>query len=70
MICRPAAITNFRALLFSDKSDAIPREPDAAKWIDADHFATSNEGDWKGGTRGFTIWKKDGTIVYDAGNSL
>ncbi len=55
---------------FTGKTDAIPREPDAVKWIDADHFATSNEGDWKGGTRGFTIWKKDGSLVYDSGNSL
>ncbi len=55
---------------FTGKTAAIPREPDAVKWIDADHFATSNEGDWKGGTRGFTIWKKDGSVVYDSGNSL
>ncbi|MCB5409142.1 esterase-like activity of phytase family protein [Pseudogemmobacter faecipullorum] len=55
---------------FTTTTDPIPREPDAVKWVDADHFATSNEGDWKGGSRGFTIWKKDGTVVYDAGNSL
>ena len=55
---------------FTTTTDPIPREPDGVKWIDADHFATSNEGDWKGGSRGFTIWKKDGTVVYDSGNSL
>lgn len=57
-------------LAFTAKTDPIPREPDAVKWIDGTHFATSNEGDWKGGTRGFTIWKTDGTIVYDSGNTL
>ncbi|WP_313349770.1 esterase-like activity of phytase family protein [Paracoccus sp. (in: a-proteobacteria)] len=55
---------------FTATTDANPREPDAVKWIDTDHFATSNEGDWKGGSRGFTIWKKDGTVVYDSGNTL
>lgn len=57
-------------LSFDKTTDPIPREPDGVKWIDADHFATANEGDWKGGSRGFTIWKKDGTVVYDAGASL
>lgn len=46
------------------------REPDAVKWIDADHFATANEGDWKGGSRGFTIWAKDGTVVFESGASF
>ncbi|MFB2595330.1 esterase-like activity of phytase family protein [Paracoccus sp. p4-l81] len=46
------------------------REPDAVKWIDDSHFATANEGDWKGGSRGFTIWAKDGSVVYDSGNSF
>lgn len=55
---------------FVDKKDAIPREPDAVKWIDGDHFAAANEGDYKGGSRGFTIWKKDGTIVFDSGSSF
>ncbi|AXC51103.1 esterase-like activity of phytase family protein [Paracoccus suum] len=48
----------------------VPREPDAVAWIDNDHFVTANEGDWKGGSRGFTVWKKDGTVVYDSGNLL
>lgn len=57
-------------LSFDKTTDAIPREPDGVKWIDADHFATANEGDWQGGSRGFTIWKKDGTVVYESGASL
>lgn len=55
---------------FTGKKDAVAREPDAVKWIDTDHFVTANEGDWKGGARGFTIWKKDGTVVFEAGASL
>lgn len=52
---------------FTGKQDGVAREPDGVVWIDADHFATANEGDWKGGSRGFTIWKKDGTVVYESG---
>lgn len=55
---------------FSGKKEAVAREPDGIKWIDADHFAIANEGDWKGGSRSFTIFKKDGTLVYESGPSL
>lgn len=48
-----------------------PREPDAIGWIGDDHFATANEGDWKGGTRGWTIFDaRTGKVTWDAGNSL
>ena len=49
---------------------AVPREPDAVAWIDTDHFVTANEGDWQGGSRGFTIWDKTGSVTYDSGNLL
>jgi hypothetical protein len=29
-----------------------------------------NEGDWKGGSRGFTIFNKDGSVAYESGASL
>ena len=49
----------------------IPREPDAIGWIDDDHIATANEGDWKGGTRGWTIFDANtGDVVWDAGNTF
>ncbi|QUS55546.1 esterase-like activity of phytase family protein [Pseudovibrio brasiliensis] len=48
----------------------IPREPDAVAWIDDNRFVTANEGDYKGGSRGFTIWNKDGTIEFDSGNRI
>jgi DNA-binding beta-propeller fold protein YncE len=48
-----------------------PREPDAIGWIGDDHVATANEGDWKGGTRGWTIFDANtGDVIWDAGNSL
>ena len=58
------------ALNFSETQADRRREPDAVKWIDDDHFATANEGDYEGGSRGWTIFKKDGTVVYDSGTSF
>jgi hypothetical protein len=55
---------------FTGAKDALPREPDAIAWIDADHFATANEGDWLGGTRTWSIFRRDGTVVWDSGASL
>lgn len=55
---------------FTSAKEGVLREPDAVKWIDADHFATANEGDYKGGSRSFTIWRKDGTVVFESGASL
>lgn len=51
--------------------EATPREPDAIGWIGDGHVATANEGDWKGGTRGWTIFDAaTGAVVWDAGNSF
>lgn len=51
--------------------EETPREPDAIGWVDDDHIATANEGDWKGGTRGWTIFDANtGEVVWDAGNSF
>ena len=61
--------TNGR-LDFTASKDAVLREPDGVKWIDENHFATANEGDYEGGSRSFTIWNKDGTVVYESGASL
>ena len=57
-----------------DQSGSIsesPREPDAIGWVGDDHVVTANEGDWKGGTRGWTIFDAaTGDVVWDAGNSF
>lgn len=58
------------ALRFTETQADRKREPDAVKWIDDDHFAIANEGDYEGGSRGWTIFKKDGTVVYDSGMSF
>lgn len=49
----------------------VPREPDALGWIDDRYLATANEGDWKGGTRGWSVFdSRTGKVVWDAGNSF
>ncbi len=48
----------------------VVREPDAVQWIDNTRFVTANEGDYEGGSRGFTIFNIDGTIEYDAGSNF
>lgn len=55
--------------MVENKAD-IPREPDGVSWIDDSYFVTANEGDWKGGSRGFTIFDKQGNAVWDSGNTL
>ncbi|MBN9334076.1 esterase-like activity of phytase family protein [Devosia sp.] len=55
---------------FSGETKVVPREPDAVKWLDNDRLITANEGDWNGGSRGFTIFNRDGTILFDSGNAL
>ena len=60
----PALIT-----LDTDLHD-VPREPDGVAWIDDSHFATADEGDLFGGSRGFTIFKDDGSVTFTAGSSL
>jgi len=48
----------------------VNREPDAVKWIDNDRFVTANEGDYNGGSRGFTIFHKNGKVLFESGNSF
>ncbi|WP_082554132.1 esterase-like activity of phytase family protein [Aeromicrobium sp. Root495] len=49
----------------------VAREPDAVQWVDDTHVATANEGDWKGGTRGWTVFDaQTGAVAWDAGNEL
>ncbi|GGK22272.1 hypothetical protein GCM10011583_62820 [Streptomyces camponoticapitis] len=49
----------------------VPREPDSVGWIDDRYLATANEGDWRGGTRGWSVFdSRTGKVVWDAGNSF
>ncbi|MEL7488020.1 MAG: hypothetical protein AAGJ87_12485 [Pseudomonadota bacterium] len=45
----------------------VPREPDAVTWIDDETFATANEGDLVGGSRGFSIFSDNGDALFDIG---
>lgn len=48
-----------------------PREPDSVAWVDDRYLATANEGDWRGGTRGWAVFdSRTGGIAWDAGNSF
>ncbi|WP_458790781.1 esterase-like activity of phytase family protein [Yoonia sp. MH D7] len=58
------------ALRFTESQTGRLREPDGVQWIDGMHFAIANEGDMDGGARGWTIFNKDGTEVFEAGNSF
>jgi alkaline phosphatase len=57
-------------LAFDGERKDVPREPDTIQWVDDERILVANEGDYKGGSRGFTIFKKSGEIVHDAGVDL
>ncbi|MEU8218171.1 esterase-like activity of phytase family protein [Micromonospora taraxaci] len=49
----------------------VPREPDAVAWVDDRYLATANEGDWHGGTRGWSVFdSRSGRVAWDAGNTF
>ncbi|HWS51002.1 MAG TPA: esterase-like activity of phytase family protein [Microbacterium sp.] len=55
----------------SGSLSAVPREPDAIAWVGDGLVATANEGDWKGGTRGWSVFDTaTGTVAWDAGTSF
>lgn len=53
----------------SGSMKAVPREPDTVQWIDDNRFVIANEGDWKGGTRGFSIFDKTGKLLFESGTA-
>lgn len=57
-------------IAFTGKKDAQKREPDAVKWLDDDRLVIANEGDWEGGSRGFTIFDQAGKMHYESGPSF
>ncbi|MGH1539572.1 MAG: esterase-like activity of phytase family protein [Arenicella sp.] len=58
------------ALTFAGKQMQRKREPDAVKWLDKQRFVTANEGDYEGGSRGFTIFNKQGKVLFESGLSF
>lgn len=63
-------------LINFDTSLTKRREPDAVTWINADVFATANEGDYEdengeeGGSRSFTLFHQDGSVHYESGEAF
>ncbi len=55
---------------FTGTQEGRLREPDSVKWLDTDRLVVANEGDLDGGARGFTIFKRDGTMLYENGNGV
>ena len=55
------------ALTFDGQLTAVPREPDAIKWLDDNRLVTANEGDYEGGSRGFTIFARSGEVLFESG---
>jgi DNA-binding beta-propeller fold protein YncE len=58
------------ALDFTAEQAGRLREPDAVKWLDEERFVTANEGDYEGGSRSFTIFSKDGSVLFESGPAL
>ncbi len=54
----------------NESANDVLREPDTVVWLDNDRFVSANEGDYKGGSRGFSIFNKSGKVDYDSGNFL
>ena len=54
----------------TESQDAVLREPDGVSWINTEYFATADEGDLDGGSRGFTIFNTEGEVVWSSGVSL
>lgn len=48
----------------------VPREPDGVTWLSNEYFVTADEGDWMGGSRGFTIFDTSGNVVFTSGNQI
>ena len=58
------------ALTFDQEQKGRKREPDTIKWLDNDRFVAANEGDYEGGSRGFTIYRRDGRVLYESNIDL
>ena len=50
--------------------EGVLREPDGITWLTPLSFATANEGDLNGGSRGFSIFNLGGKLLHESGNSL
>ncbi len=54
----------------TETEEAVLREPDGVAWINNEYFATADEGDLDGGSRGFTIFNTAGDVVWNSSATL
>lgn len=54
----------------SETLTAVPREPDGVTWLNSQLFATADEGDLDGGSRGFTVFNTSGSVVFKSASML
>ena len=57
-------------LVFDETLSGVAREPDSIQWVGPDHVAIANEGDYEGGSRGFTVFARDGGVAHEDGTAL
>ena len=57
-------------LVFDEALSGVVREPDSIQWVGPDHVAIANEGDYEGGSRGFTVFARDGGVAYEDGTAF
>ncbi len=62
-------------IALSDTLPDVAREPDAVAWVRSGHqgayfIATANEGDLFGGSRGFSIFHRNGNVLFDSASLL
>ncbi|QDL94531.1 esterase-like activity of phytase family protein (plasmid) [Paroceanicella profunda] len=58
------------ALSFTDSQAGVAREPDSIQWLGDDRLVIANEGDWKGGARGWTVFSPAGEVLYENGTGF
>ncbi len=54
----------------TESQNDVLREPDGVTWLNRENFATANEGDLDGGSRGFSVFNWTGDVLFDSGNAL
>lgn len=57
------------AITMTASKTGLRRESDAVAWLDDRRFVTANEGDYEGGSRGFSVFSAEGALLYDSGNA-
>jgi len=59
-----------RRIELEDDLVQVRREPDAVAWTSTETFFTADEGDWLGGSRGFTCFHERGFPIYQPGREV